>query len=58
MNRETMGGSGKEFRGKTKKQWGKMTNDRLDLIASKRDQLEDEIQQAYQIIRVFQQSER
>lgn len=44
-------GNGKEFRGKAKGQWGKLTNDRVDLIASRRDQLEGEIQQTYRIIR-------
>lgn len=51
MNRETMRGNGCESRAKEKEQWGTLTNDRLELIASKRDQLEREIQQAHRIIK-------
>lgn len=51
MNQETMGGNEREFRKKAKEQWGKPTKDRLELIASKRDQLEGEIQQVYRTLR-------
>lgn len=43
MNRDTTEGDRKESR-------GKLSNDRLELIAAKRDQLEGEIQQAWSII--------
>lgn len=39
------------FSGNTKDRWGKLTNDRLDVLAAKRDRLEGEIQQAYGIVR-------
>ncbi len=44
MNRETTEGNRKESR-------GKLSNDRLEVIAAKRDQLEGEIQQAWSIIK-------
>lgn len=44
MNRDTVEGDWKESR-------GKLNNDRLDVIAAKRDQLESEIQQARGIIK-------
>lgn len=39
------------FRGKTKERWAPLGKDRLDVIAAKRDQLECEIQQAFNIIK-------
>ncbi len=51
MNRETLRGNGKTLRGKAKEPWGKLTNDRLDELAYRRDQLEGEIQQAYRIVK-------
>lgn len=47
MNKDTIEGNWTEFKGKVKEQWGKLTDDRLDVIAGKRDQLRGEIQQAY-----------
>lgn len=44
MNRDTIEVNWKESK-------GKLTNDRLDTIAAKRDQLESEIQQARGIIK-------
>lgn len=49
MNKDTIEGNWKEFKGKVKEQWGKLTDDRLDVINGKRDQLAGEIQQAYGI---------
>lgn len=49
MNTDTIEGNWKEFKGKVKEQWGKLTDDRLDVINGKRDQLSGEIQQAYGI---------
>ncbi len=40
-------GSWKQVRGKVKEQWGKLTDDDLDVIAGKRDQLEGKIQERY-----------
>lgn len=47
MNKDTLQGNWKEFKGKVKQQWGKLTDDRLDVIAGKRDELAGEIQTAY-----------
>jgi uncharacterized protein YjbJ (UPF0337 family) len=40
-------GSWKEFTGKVKEQWGKLTDDDLAVIAGKRDQLAGKIQERY-----------
>lgn len=47
MNRDIFEGNWKQIQGKVKQHWGKLTDDRLDVIAGKRDQLTGEIQQAY-----------
>lgn len=47
MNKHTIEGNWKEFRGKIQKQWGKLTNDRLDEIEGRREELAGEIQHAY-----------
>jgi uncharacterized protein YjbJ (UPF0337 family) len=49
MNKDTIEGNWKEFKGKIQEKWGKLTDDRLDVIEGKRDQLAGEIQQAYGI---------
>src|SRR5262245_43966365 len=40
-------GNWKQFKGKVKEQWGKITDDELDEIAGRRDQLEGKIQERY-----------
>jgi len=40
-------GGDARFTGKVKEQWGKLTDDDLDRIAGKRDQLEGKIQERY-----------
>jgi len=42
-------GNWKQFKGKVKTQWGKLTDDHLDVIAGKRDQLMGKIQESYGI---------
>ncbi|MER9357248.1 CsbD family protein [Mesorhizobium sp. M0514] len=42
-------GNWKQFKGKVKEQWGKLTDDDLDRIAGNRDQLEGTIQERYGI---------
>jgi uncharacterized protein YjbJ (UPF0337 family) len=42
-------GNWKQFKGKVKAQWGKLTDDHLDVIAGKRDQLAGKIQETYGI---------
>ena len=40
-------GNWKEMKGKVKEQWGRLTDDDLDVVAGKRDQLEGRIQDRY-----------
>jgi uncharacterized protein YjbJ (UPF0337 family) len=40
-------GNWKQFKGKVKEQWGKLTDDDLDVISGRRDQLEGKIQERY-----------
>jgi uncharacterized protein YjbJ (UPF0337 family) len=47
MNWDIVEGNWKQFKGKAKEQWGKLTDDDLDIIAGKRDQLAGRIQEAY-----------
>jgi uncharacterized protein YjbJ (UPF0337 family) len=47
MNWDRVAGNWKQFRGVVKEQWGKLTDDQLDEIAGKRDQLVGRIQKAY-----------
>jgi uncharacterized protein YjbJ (UPF0337 family) len=47
MNWDRIGGNWKQFKGKAKEQWGKLTDDRLDVITGKRDNLAGRIQEAY-----------
>ena len=42
-------GNWKQFKGQVKEQWGKLTDDHLDVIAGKRDQLAGKIQESYGI---------
>ena len=39
MNENTVKGNWLQFKGKVKEQWGKLTDDDLDVIAGKRDQM-------------------
>jgi uncharacterized protein YjbJ (UPF0337 family) len=47
MNWDIVEGNWKQFRGKVKAQWGKLTDDHLDVIAGKRIELTGKIQEAY-----------
>ena len=49
MNWDQAQGNWKQFSGKVKEKWGKLTDDALVEIAGKRDQLVGKIQQAYGI---------
>lgn len=49
MNWNTIEGNWKQFKGKVKSQWGKLTDDQLDMIAGKRTELAGKIQAAYGI---------
>ncbi len=47
MNQDRIEGNWKQVKGKVKEQWGKLTDDDLDVIDGKRDQLEGKIQERY-----------
>ena len=47
MDRNRVEGNWKEMKGKVKEQWGKLTDDDLDVIAGKQDQLEGQLQERY-----------
>lgn len=51
MNWDRIEGNWKKFKGQVKEQWGKLTDDDLDLAAGKRDQLSGRIQERYGIAR-------
>jgi uncharacterized protein YjbJ (UPF0337 family) len=40
-------GNWKQVKGKVKEQWGRLTDDDLDVIAGRRDQLEGKLQERY-----------
>ena len=47
MNWDRIEGNWKQFKGKAKEQWGNLTDDDLDVVAGKRDQLAGRIQERY-----------
>ena len=49
MNEDRIEGNWTQFKGKVKEQWGKLTDDQLDVIAGKRDNLVGKIQATYGI---------
>ena len=49
MNWDTVKGDWKQFSGKVKEQWGKLTDDDLVTIDGKREQLEGALQERYGI---------
>jgi uncharacterized protein YjbJ (UPF0337 family) len=49
MNWDQIQGNWKEVVGKAKEQWGQLTDDDLDVVAGRRDQLAGKIQQRYGI---------
>ncbi len=49
MNKDTAQGNWLQFKGKVKEQWGKLTDDDLDVIAGKREQLMGKIQERHGI---------
>ena len=51
MNWDTIEGNWKVYSGRVKERWGKLTDDDLDVIQGKRDQLEGRLQKAYGLAR-------
>jgi uncharacterized protein YjbJ (UPF0337 family) len=47
MNQDRIEGNWLQFKGKVKEQWGKLTDDDLDVIAGKRDQLLGKLQERH-----------
>jgi uncharacterized protein YjbJ (UPF0337 family) len=47
MNWDRIEGNWKQLKGNVKQQWGKLTDDHLEVIAGKRDQLVGTIPEAY-----------
>ncbi len=51
MNWDQIEGNWRQFKGKIKERWGKLTDDDLDVLAGKRDQFLGKIQERYGITR-------
>lgn len=51
MNWDKISGNWKQFRGKIRSQWGKLTDDEIDVIGGNREQLVGKIQERYGIAR-------
>jgi len=47
MNWDRVEGNWKQFKGKVKEQWGRLTDDQLDVIGGKREQLAGRVQEVY-----------
>lgn len=47
MNWDTVQGQWKQFKGRVKQAWGKLTDDDLDQMEGKRDELVGKIQERY-----------
>lgn len=47
MNRDSAEGKWKQFSGKVRERWGKLTDDDIDVIHGKKDQLAGLIQERY-----------
>jgi len=47
MNEDRIKGNWKQFTGKIKEEWGKLTDDDLDVIAGRRDQLLGKLQERH-----------
>jgi len=51
MNRNRIAGNWKQFKGSARQQWGRLTEDDLEVVAGKREHLAGMIQEAYGITR-------
>jgi uncharacterized protein YjbJ (UPF0337 family) len=57
MNWSQIEGNWKEIKGKAKQTWGRLTDDDLDKIAGKREELEGKIQKRYGITKDLAQKD-
>ncbi len=51
MDKDRVQGSWNQIKGKIKEQWGKLTDDDLDVIGGKREQLQGRIQERHGVAR-------
>ena len=51
MNEDQIKGNWKQFKGKVKEKWGKLTDDDLEIIEGRADQLVGKLQERYGIAR-------
>ena len=51
MNKDQLEGRWKQIKGKVREQWGKLTNDEIDVIAGREEQLLGAIQKHYGVRR-------
>lgn len=51
MKWDTVEGSWNEFKGRVREQWGRLTNDEVDVIAGRREKLVGKLQEHYGISR-------
>lgn len=51
MNWDTVEGNWKQFKGQAKAKWGELTDDDLDIIEGRREQLVGKIQERYGVER-------
>lgn len=49
MNNDVLAGNWKQFKGMVQEQWGKLTDDDLDIVAGRRTQLVGKLQERYGI---------
>ena len=49
MNKDQFEGNWKQLKGKVQQQWGKLTDDQVDVIEGRREELAGKIQEAYGI---------
>lgn len=51
MNRDRIEGNWKQVKGRIREQWGRLTDDHLDIIDGRRERLLGQIQESYGIAR-------
>ncbi|HVO98646.1 MAG TPA: CsbD family protein [Bryobacteraceae bacterium] len=56
MNADQLNGKWKQLRGAVKQQWGKLTDEDLEVIAGKRDMLIGKLQERYGLAREVAQA--